>query len=132
MSLPIAQPVFEKYGDFADHGTMFIGSDGWINVDRNKLHASSPDILKSKIEPGEIHLYNSKSHEKNFLDCIKSRSKTICPIDQAVRTDTISQLTNIAIRTGKKLKWNPAKETIVEDDGRSRMFSRAMRSPWHL
>ncbi len=132
MSLPLAQPVIEKYGKFTDHGTMFIGSDGWLNVDRNKLQASSPDILKSGIEPAEIHLYNSTSHQKNFLDCVKNRSKTICPIDQAVRTDTISQLIDIAIRTGKKLKWDPKKEAIVDDDGRSRMLSRAMRSPWHL
>ena len=132
MSVNVARPITERYGKFKDYGIMFIGTQGWVNVDRSRAYANPPSLLNSVIGPGEIRLYKSRDHRRNFLDCIKTRSEPISPVRAAVRSDTISHLSNIAIRTGRKIKWDPEKEVIIGDETTSRMLSRPMRSPWHL
>jgi len=132
MSYNIANPVLEKYGKFAGYGTMFIGTDGWLNVDRGRAYASDPVLLRTVIAPNEIQLPKSLDHRRNFLECIKTRSEPVSPIGAAVRSDTISHLSEIAIRLGRKIRWDPEKEVIIGDAEAGRMLSRPMRSPWRL
>jgi hypothetical protein len=54
------------------------------------------------------------------------------PIEVAVRSDTLCHLSDIAMRLGRKLKWDPAQEEFVGDAEANRMRSRPMRSPWRL
>jgi len=132
-STDIARPIVQKYHpDFIDHGTTFIGTEGWVSVDRHGLFAEPVSLLKSIIRPDEVHLYNSANHYKNFVDCIKTRQQTISPINAAVQSDIISHLCDISIRLSRKIKWDPEKEEIIGDETASRKLSRAMRSPWRL
>jgi len=114
------------------HGVTFQGSEGWVHVTREGIWAEPKSLLTSVIGRDEIHLIESKGHQRNFLDAVKTREKTICPIDVAVRTDTICHLTDICTRLGRKLRWDPEKEDFVNDSEASRMLTRPMRSPWHL
>ncbi len=122
------------YMDNEQHkqGVTFQGSEGWVHVSRSGLWAEPESLLGSTIGPDEIHLVQSKGHQRNFIDAVKTREETICPIDVAVRTDTICQLTDICTRLGRRLRWDPAKEDFVEDAQASRMLRRPMRSPWRL
>jgi predicted dehydrogenase len=113
-------------------GTCWYGEKGWIHVDRGKLEASPSDVLEEFIGPGEIHLYESRDHQQNFLDCIKSRREPIAPAEIAHRSISVALLGEIAMLTGRKLKWDPDKEFFIGDDEANRMLSRPMRSPWHL
>jgi predicted dehydrogenase len=113
-------------------GVRFQGTDGWVHVGREGIWAEPQSLLTSVIGPDEIHLIESKGHQRNFLDAVKTRGQTICAIDVAVRTDTICHLTDICTRLGRKLQWDPQKEDFVDDPEASRMLSRPMRSPWHL
>jgi len=113
-------------------GVLFQGSEGWVFVRRGRIDAEPKSLLDSQIGPGEIRLPKSPGHQRNFLDCIKTRSRTICDIDVAVRSDTISHLTDICTRLGRKIRWNPAKEEILDDTQAGRMLHRAMRQPWRL
>ncbi len=38
----------------------------------------------------------------------------------------------IAICTGRKIRWDPQREVILDDPGASQLLTRAMRAPWHL
>ena len=69
---------------------------------------------------------------RNFLDCVRSREKAVCDIDEAVRSETLCQVSEIAIRLKRKLKWDPTTEHFQDDDEANRMLSRAMRNPWTL
>jgi predicted dehydrogenase len=133
MSDDVVKPLIEEYHPRSiDHGTTFVGSEGWVSVDREGIYADPPSLLKSEIGPDEIHLYESNHHQQNLLDCIKSRSQTISHIDAAFQGDAICQLSEIAVRTGRKIRWDPKKEEIIGDDAASRLLTRPMRSPWHL
>ncbi len=76
-------------GEFPN-GIRFEGTEGWIFVSRGNesvtssdpvaklkdaqaLSASDPRILTSVIGPDEVHLYESKDHHGNWLDCVRSR-----------------------------------------------------------
>lgn len=117
-------------------GVLFEGADGWVFVKETHLggrvDAHPKDLLKKPIGADEVHLPLSDHHQKNFLDCVKTRSRTVAPIESAVRSDTLCYLSDIAMRLGRKLKWDPGKEQFVNDAEANRMLSRPMRDPWHL
>jgi len=113
-------------------GTVWYGEHGWIHVRRGRLEASSYKILQEVIGPNEIRLYESQNHHQNFLDCVRSRKKTITPIEVAHRSISVGLLGEIAMLLGRKLRWDPDKEQFVDDETANRMLRRSMRSPWHL
>ena len=88
--------------------------------------------MTSKIKPNEIRLLGSRSHHRNFIDALKTGKPVACPIDPSVRSNTICQLDNIAVKLNRKLNWNPQKEQFINDPEANQMLSRPMRSPWHL
>lgn len=117
---------------YAPTGILFRGTEGWVYVTRSLIDAEPKSLLTSAIGPNEIHLEESKDHYRNFLDAVKLRQSAICPVEVAVRSDTIAHLDNIAIKLRRKLRWDPARQTFLADDEANRMLRRPMRRPWHL
>jgi predicted dehydrogenase len=113
-------------------GILFEGTEGWVYVDRGKLDAEPKSLLASTISPDEIHLYESNNHKANFLECIRSRTEPVAPVEVGHRSCTVCLLGEIAMRLGRKLKWDPQRERFINDDQANRMIAGAMRSPWHL
>ncbi len=119
----------------SEPGIRFEGTDGWIESSgwTAPLKASPETILDSKIGPDEVHLYTCPGGEqRNFLDCVKSRNECYAPFEVGHRTITIAHIGNIAMRLGRKLKWDPEKERFVNDAEADKMLSRTMRAPWTL
>jgi len=112
--------------------TKFIGTEGWVDVRRAGIDAEPKSLLKLELGPNDVHLTRSPRHDQNFIEAIKSGGKAIAPIDEAVRSDIISHMCDIAIRTGRKITWDPKKEEIVGDPEAAKMLSRPMRPPWKL
>jgi len=115
---------------FLDHGTTFWGEDGWISVSRGFLYARPKELQKTRIREDETPVIRSTSQGRNFVESIKTRRPTINPLESAIRSDTISHLSDIAIRLGRAIRWDPAKERIVDDEEASRRLKRPMRKPW--
>jgi len=113
-------------------GILFLGTDGWVFVCREGLYTHPKSLMNTAIGPDEIRLHSSNDHMRNFLDAITTKAQTVCPIDVAVHSDTICHQGNIAIRLGRKLKWNPENERFINDDQANRMLTRSMRGPWKL
>ena len=120
--------TFKPGGD----STKFIGPDGWVRIWRGGIDTEPKSLLQSKIGPKDVHLLESTRQDQNFIDAVKSRKTAVSPIDHAVRSDIISHLCDIAIRTKRKITWDPKKEVIVNDANASRLLSRPMRAPWTL
>lgn len=114
------------------HGIRFEGEAGWIHVARGFLDAEPKSVLHEVMGPNELRLYESRNHIGNFLDCIRSRATTVCPIDTAIRSDMICHLSDIAMRTGRKLSWDPTEERFIKDEDANRYLTRAMRPPWQV
>ena len=103
-----------------------------LNADRGRLYASKESLRRVTMRPDEIQFHQSNCHARNFLDCVKTRAKTLNPIEGALRSDTISHLSDIVVRTGRKITWDPKKEKIIGDPDASRMLSRPIRQSWQV
>ncbi len=110
----------------------FTGEKGRIWISRGGLRAEPESLLREKIGPSEIRLYESRAHMTNYLECVRSRRTTVAPAEVAVLSDSITQLSMIAILTGRKIRWDPWREEIVGDPDASRLLKRDLRAPWHL
>ncbi len=122
-----------RYRRIAAHGTAFEGTDGWVHVDRAGINLQPEDLIDEKEELFKVQLARSPHHVRNFLDCVKCRAATVCPIDEAVRADTLCHLSEIAIRLNRKVVWDPKREQFLGDEEANlRLRVRKMRAPWHL
>jgi hypothetical protein len=124
--------VFCAGNDRNKQGIVFEGTEGWVYVKRGYIDAHPKSLLTSTIGPNEIRLYKSNNHKANFLDCIKSRAKTVAPVEIGHRSCSVCLLGAIAMQLGRKLKWDPEREQFIKDADANRMLSRPMRSPWYL
>jgi predicted dehydrogenase len=113
-------------------GTRWIGEHGWIWVDRRGIEAGPESILSSEIGPNEIHLTRSTDHYRQFIECVKSRQPTLTPASVAHRSATPGWLGQIAMLTGRKLRWDAEHQQLLNDEEASRMLSVKMRSPYQL
>ena len=114
-------------------GTTWYGDLGWVHVDRGGvLTASDPKILDEVIGENEIHLYKSENHYQNFIDSVRSREATICPIEPGFRAISVGLLGEIAMTTGQRIKWDPVNHKIIDNPVASRLLSRPYRKPWEL
>jgi predicted dehydrogenase len=114
------------------HGILFLGTEGWVHVDRGILDTHPKSLLKVKITSNEIHLFKSDNHHANFIDTILGRTRPAAPIDISVRSDTLCHLQQIAIKLGRKLCWDPTRETFVDDEEANRLLDRPMRRAWKM
>lgn len=113
-------------------GNKFVGTEGWVSVDdTGKITASSKAILQ-KVSTTQRGYEYMQGHHRNFLDGVKTRGHTIAPPEVAHRSTTICHITNICLRLGRKLAWDPQTERFVNDPEADGMMARAMRSPWTL
>ncbi len=115
-----------------ESGTKWYGEHGWVAVDRSKLRTEPARLLREKIGPDETRLYYSRDHWGNFIECVKTRRTTITPCEIAHRSATVGHLAQIAITLGRKIRFNPQTEQILDDPTASRMLGKVMRSPWSL
>ncbi len=113
-------------------GAKWIGSNGWVWVDRGGFETEPRSLMKERIGPEEINLYRCNNHHGNFLDCVLSRRLTITPAEVAHRSASVGHLCVIAIHLGRKLRWNPEKELFLNDDSANGILGRAKREPWTL
>jgi predicted dehydrogenase len=113
-----------------DHGVKFEGADGWLFVTRGKIEASKPEILADKLSAEDLKVYESNDHMRNFFDCVKSRKLPICDAEVGHRSATVCHLGGIALRLGRKLKWDPSREEFVGDREANTYVAREQRKPW--
>ena len=113
------------------HGIKFIGTDGWIWVTRGGvIEASDRDIL-SKLPDSAPRVCHRSDRMANFIDCVKTRKQPICPVGVGHRSASMSHLGVLAVRLGRKLNWNPAKEQFVNDPEAQSCVARDMRGPYN-
>jgi hypothetical protein len=112
--------------------TQFTGTEGWVGISRGGIKADPPSLLDIKLGPDDVHLVESRSHGGNFVEAVKTRQDPVSNIEDAVHSDIISHVSDIAIRLGRKVVWDPFAEDFVGDEEASRKLRRALREPWRL
>lgn len=112
------------------HGVYIIGEKGVVELYYDRVGGTREILLAAKASQNPLPVINN--HYENWINCIQSRQTPISDWRSSVDGDLMFQLANIAIRSGKKVVWDPAKKTIAGDSSLVEMMSRPMREPFSL
>ena len=120
-----------------DNGILFEGSEGRFFVNRGKIAGKPVDDLKEKPLPdGAIEVVYggkvSENHTANFIEGMKSRKQPISDVWSHNRMLEICHLSNIAMRLGRELNWDPVKREIIGDAQASSFLARENRQGFEI
>jgi hypothetical protein len=121
-------PRLAKLGNYAQ----LVGDEGWVALYYASMDCEPASLRDTRLGPDAVRLPVSRGQETNFIECVRSRQTPVSHIDDAVRSDLMSHISDIAVRTGRTITWDPVKEEIVGDPQASGMLTRPMRQPWQL
>lgn len=115
-------------------GGIFVGEKGKIEINRNRLASNPPELIASAPPAADKSEYASVSHEhiRNWVDCMRTRKKTVAPAAVGHRSTTICHLINICRELGRKLEWDPVKEQFVGDTEANALRRRSRRKGYEL
>lgn len=133
--------------DKLPNGIKFVGEKGqWIWVSRGAqrvtssdpnadaprlkaLDASDPKLLEYKLKDTDVRLHHSpkNDHHLDWLTSIQTRQEPAAPAEAGHRSCSACLLSQIAMKLGRKLAFDPAKERFTSDDEANAMLSRPQR-----
>jgi predicted dehydrogenase len=141
---------------FGSYGTMLQGTKGTLFIDRagyeitpqmqmrtEKQSAGSTAAYDDLLGFGQFYTgltaaergatsFQHVPHVRNFLDCMKTRSKPVGDIEIGHRSTSTCLIGNIALRTGEKLQWDGVNERFTNSAKANEMLRRDYREPWKL
>lgn len=120
-----------------DNGILFEGTKGRFFVNRGKLAGQPVEDLADNPLPDDAieKLYGgpvSENHTANFIEAMRSRKQPISDVWTHNRMLEICHLSNIAMRLGRPLNWDPDKREIVGDDQANGFLSRESRKGYEI
>ncbi|MBN8459299.1 MAG: Gfo/Idh/MocA family oxidoreductase [Verrucomicrobia bacterium] len=134
VKLVLREGGFNGEGQWQGLGTCpvrFEGDAGWVEAgDSGKLAAHPASLLDGAPGPERAGT-DPDEHVREFLDCVKSRAATSSNSANTRSSHVACHAAAIATRLGRKLTFDPATESFVNDDEANRLRGRARRSPWH-
>lgn len=118
-----------KYAD----GTTFVMDSGeWGDgYDRKHARDISLDDLSEEDRKKILEMPDPEPL-LSFAEAVRARKPAGGNAEAAHRTVCINHLANIAIRVGRKIRFDPVTEHIIGDDEADRLAHQPMRAPWHL
>ena len=119
--------------DDRPHGMAFYGSQGTIFADRIGFDIY-PEGEKQAVNAKRRHENAADAtsiHAKRFIDAVRNRSAYNADIEVGHRATTVALLGNVSLKTGLKLRWDPAKE-VTDSAEANKLLRRQARKPWDL
>lgn len=106
-------------------GTLVINDSGWEILREPKKDSLEAKKFKGGVDPRPAHV-------RNFLDCVKSRKQPVENLEVGHQVSTVAHLGNIALRSGRKITYDPVQERIVGDPEAQKLTTVNYRQPWQL
>jgi myo-inositol 2-dehydrogenase / D-chiro-inositol 1-dehydrogenase len=145
ITLQYPKNVVVNVSDKHNTGLKFFGDEGWIWVTREGTGATSsdPQAKGANLPPLDasdpklldpnglsVQLPVSKSHHRNWLECVDSRKQPLAPAHVAHNSNTACIVSWIAMKLGRPLDWDHKAGRFRNDAEANSMLSRAERSPY--
>ncbi|MCE5309059.1 MAG: Gfo/Idh/MocA family oxidoreductase [Acidobacteriales bacterium] len=109
------------------YNTSFYGTEGSLVATLAGWEVYSPKgelVTSAKASGG--------SHERNFLECVKSRRQPNADVEIGRLSTTLCHLGNISCRLGREVYFNPRTETFGEDWTANRWLTKSYRETYTL
>ena len=115
-------------------GCLIVGTEGKIYATaHNATFTMLPEEkFKDLQKNAPQKVDRSQGHERDWLNCMRTREKPIMHIEAGHRVASLCVLGNIAYRLRRKLRWDPVAENVIGDEEANRMLAVPCRSPWRL
>ena len=118
------------------NGTTFFGSKGFISLSRSSVESNIPELHQKlnsvpKQANGRVKGENN-TMGRRFISVVRGKEPELCPLDEAIISDTISHMGDIAIRTGRTILWDPIKGEVSGDPEANKLYIREMRAPYKV
>ena len=113
-------------------GVRFVGRTGSIFTENERLETDPASLRTVKLKDGDIRLFESKSHHRNFIDAVLSRGQTAAPAPAAHRAATMCHLGAISAALGRPVTYDPVAENFGRDEPANALLSCPLRGPWKL
>lgn len=114
------------------NGITFVGSDGKVFVNRGYLKSTPEDVIKQPLGAHDVRLYRSPGHQRDWIECIRSRRRPIADVEIGARSVTVCHLGNLAYWNHRKLRWDAERWQILDDAEANKWLDREHRDPWKL
>jgi len=115
------------------NGIMFVGEKGRVFVNRGGVYGKAAEELKENPLPADAwRVYPSSDHMGNFFACVKNRRPPAAPVAVEHRTISACHLTNISLRLGRKIAWDPQKQQITGDAEAAGWLRREQRKGFEI
>ena len=143
-------PVHHKRGEW---GVNFFGAAGEVHVDRGRFELilggkpvarfrNKDDGTALPVELGKaekeflkdarIRLYDSRNHQQDFIDCVRSRKPPVPPVESGARSVIACHLLGFSYYYGKRFKWDPVRADFPPGEGDRKWLGRDYRGDWKV
>jgi predicted dehydrogenase len=121
---------FGKYQAQGRLGVYFHALNGTLFSDYNQCRVIPEiDTLENAAPPPQS-IAPSPGHEREWLDCIKSRQQPSCSVDYHWKVSIAVTLANLSLRLKRAVTFDPITEKIVGDAEAVRLARPNYRDPW--
>jgi predicted dehydrogenase len=128
--------------DAKGNGFQFYGTEGTLYADRSQYELFPREIREGTAEEGAFS-YNTRPirgrgqdqetpHVRNFIEAVRGQAALNADVEVCQRSTTAAILGNIALKTGRKLFWDPAKEEFINDPEANKQLMKAYRAPYSV
>ncbi len=111
-------------------GYFLHGVEGAIYGNYGSFQMVPQTAALAAADPPEKSIPPSPGHEREWLDCLRSRQQPSCNVEYAHKLNTGNMLANLAMKVGRDLEFDPKTETIVGDEEAVRLSVPEYRDPW--
>ena len=115
-------------------GNIFFGSEGVMSLDLEgfQMYRGEKMELVEQMSYVEPRKWDTTPLVENFLVAVRSRRPTdlLCDIEEGHLSAALCHLANISYRTGRKLRFDPARERFINDPEADQLLTRRYREPY--
>ena len=104
---------------YGENGTLIVDRGGWKVYDQKQPTTSNSSEL-------------AQTHQRNFVDCIKTRQTPTADLEIGHISSTLCHLGNIAFKLGREVRFDPESENFDADTEANALLSREYRKPWTI
>jgi predicted dehydrogenase len=106
---------------YGEEATVFAADARWVVIPKGR--EAEREVHEVKSDAGALHM-------ADFLECVRTRRKPACQIDDAYRSTATVQLAMISQETKSVVRWDESADEIVANPAAAKLLKREYRKPW--